>query len=228
MSHLNCDRDYKNHLQTFFQYLYNNGDVNAKCPQISGYAKRIFNKLKSYSDNANWALSIDPPWAISLEDDEDFLNRSAYLLISGKIIVENSMFTFYSFSVSVVMDSDIIRRFHFDVDTGIKKILKPKCHVQYGGKAHEKNSMPHLNYLINPEIKKPRFPFPPLDIILLLDLTTRQFVTSLGKKFVKESFWKNLVKKSERARLNEYYNQILQYFNNLNTDKLTLFEKMCY
>lgn len=228
MLHINCDREYKNHLQVFFEYIFNNGDINVKCPQISGYAKRIFSKLKSYKDDANWSLSIDPPWIISIENDKDFRNRSAYLLISGKVEVRNAAFTFYSFSVCIVIDSKIVRRFHFDVDTGISTILKPKCHMQYGGKAFEQNFMPDLNYSVDPGIKKPRFPFPPIDIILLLDLALRQFGTSIGQKFVEEAFWKSLVKQSERIRLNDYYYQIQQYFDNLNADKRTLFEKLCY
>jgi len=224
----NSNREYKDHLEVFFEYIFNNRDINEKYYPITGYAKSIYNKLKNYRDDANWSLSIEPPWIIPIEGDENFRNRSAYLLISGKVGVKNSEFTFYSFSLCIVIDNRIARRFHFDVATGSSKIPKPKCHMQYGGKAFEVSSLPHLNYDLDPWIEKPRFPFPPLDFILLLDLIFRQFGTSIGHKFVEERFWKKLVKDSERLRLNDYYYQIHHYFNNLKAEKRTLFEKLCY
>jgi len=228
MSSRNCAKDYKKHLEKCFKYISNNPDINAKCYDISGHAKSIFSKLKSYKSAINWSLLIEPPWKIPIENDKNFRNHSAYLLISGIMEVRDLKFTRYSFSVCIVKGNNIIRRFHFDVGTGSTGILKPICHMQYGGKAHELNSDPNLNYHLDPSIEKPRFPFPPIDFILLLDLLLRQFNTTLGKKFIEERNWKRLVKESERYRLQNYYFQIHRYFNNINNKRHTLFEELCY
>jgi hypothetical protein len=170
---------------------------------------------------------MEPPWLISIVNDENFRDHPGYLLIGGKIEVRNCLFTFYSFSLCIVINGKIARRFHFDIDTGNGKATKPQCHMQYGGEAHELNFNPGLDYSLHPWMEKPRLPFPPLDIVLLLDFTLAQINTSLGPKFTKEANWKNLVKNSEKLRLKEYYDQIYQYLGNSDNDKLTLFEKLC-
>lgn len=228
MSSRNCSSNYKGHLEKCFKYIFNNPTINAKCHSISGAAKRAYNKLKTTRSNADWALKIEPEWIIPIEKDRNFQNSSAFLLIGGIIRIRNFRFTRYTFSVSIVTKNDIVRRFHFDVDTGDFKILKPICHMQFGGKAHETNSYPNLNYPLDPLIEKPRFPFPPIDFVLLFDLLLRQFNTVIGRKFVEEHNWKKLVKESEKYRLRDYYVQIQQYFNNINKEKNTLFEKLCY
>ena len=253
MSHVDCDKEYKRHLQVFFQYIFNNGDINANCPQISSSARNIFSKLKSYRDDANWSLSIEPPWIISIENDRNFHNRSALLVIGGKIRVADSRFTLYSLSTCIVIDpetrymreertrtgeiesccgivaecpplSRVARRFHFDIHTESGDGVKPICHMQYGGRAGELD-LHTFHYCLDPWLEKPRFPYPPVDIPLLFDLLLRQFGTSLSEKFVDEIYWRNLVKKSERFLLEKYYNQITQYFNR--DSDVTLYERLC-
>jgi hypothetical protein len=199
-----------------------------KCYSISDSASSIYSRLKSTKDNANWSLNIDPPWMIPIENDDNFSKYSALLMISGKVEVRNSQFIHYIFTLSIVVENCIVRRFHIDVDTGISKILKPKCHLQYGGEAHELKNWPELKYGLEPWIEKPRFPFPPFDIILLFDLILRQFNTSISRKFVEETKWRDLLKESENFRLKDYFSLIHQYFENINDEKRTLFEKLCY
>jgi hypothetical protein len=100
--------------------------------------------------------------------------------------------------------------------------------MQYGGKAtHELNSNSDLNYSLDDWMEKPRFIFPPLDIVLLLDSTLAQISTTLGQKFTQEPNWKSLVKESEKLRLRTYYIRIQQYMSNINNNKHTLFEELC-
>jgi len=221
-------KKYKRHLENFFEYMFNNPDINAKCAHISSYCASIYSKLKSMGDKANWSLSIDPPWIIPIENDDDFLDHTGYLIIGGRIIVEQFHFTFYSFSACIVVDGKIIRRFHFDMDTTAKsasRAPKPRCHMQYGGDAQrELKHIAKLQHSLDTWLRKPRFPFPPIDLILLLDLWLRQIETSISRKFVEEPFWRNLVKGSERLRISDYYGQINQYFTG--EPKHTLFEML--
>jgi hypothetical protein len=106
---------YKNHLEQFFWYMYNNSDVNAKCPHIVGQLSDIYGKLKSIRDCTNWSLSINPPLNIPIGDDDDFKNKEGCFLVGGKVEVERSKLIFHSFSVSIVEGDRIVRRFHFDV-----------------------------------------------------------------------------------------------------------------
>ena len=131
--------DYKNHLEVCFKYISDYPGINAKCHPISGYAKSVYSKLKQFRDGANWFLSIEPPWMIPIENDRNFRNRPAWLLVGGIIEVRNSAFTRYSFALCIVTEDRIARRFHFDVDTGSSDLLKPVCHMQYGGVAYELN-----------------------------------------------------------------------------------------
>lgn len=228
MSQKNCDKEYKKHLEKWFQYVMDNPDIHEKCEPISGFAKSIYSKLKNCRDDENWSLTIDPPWPIPIEHDENFCDHSAYLLVGGKIGVRNCSFIFYSFSLCIVLDDRIARRFHFDIDTENGAAMKPECHMQYGGKAiHELNSYPSLNYSLDEWIEKPRFVFPPIDMVLLLDSILAQISTPLGQKFTQEPRWKSLVKESEKLRLRAYYSQIQQYLDNIDNNRQTLFERLC-
>ena len=46
----NVASEYKNHLEVFFEYLSNNGDVNAGCQEIAKYALSIYGRLKKQND----------------------------------------------------------------------------------------------------------------------------------------------------------------------------------
>lgn len=223
-----CHRDYKRHLEKCFQYISNNPDICANCFHLSGHARSVYSKLRGFAGAANWSFSIDPPWMIPLKQDADFRHHEAYLLVSGLTEVEDSNFSRYSFAVSIVTDDRIARRFHFDVATEIGRLPKPISHMQYGGDSHEARSYTYLSYPLDPSIKKPRFPFPPIDFVLLFDLLLRQYNTSIGRKYVEEPQWRKFVKNSERFRLERYYRQIHRYIVNLNREKTTLFEKLCH
>jgi hypothetical protein len=172
-------------------------------------------------------LSIAPPWRIPITDDKDFRDHPGHLLLGGKIEVRNCRFWFYSFALCIVTNNNIARRFHFDIDTGKGKAIKPKCHMQYGGEAkHELRYYPTLNYGLEEWMSTPRLPYPPLDIVILIDFLLRQINTPLSQKFAKEPNWTSLVRKSEKLRLKEYYNQIHGHLAHSNDNSRTLFEKL--
>lgn len=225
-----CERAYKKHLEDWFKYISYNSDIQEKCDLVAGLARNVYSKLKACADD-NWSINIEPQWQIPISNDDNFRRSACYLLVGGKIEVKDYIIKFYTFTLSVVTNRRIVRRFHFDIDTGgnaqRKSVMKPKCHIQYGGEAYELRFNPTLKYTLASWIEKPRFPFPPIDIVLLLDFTLSQINTSLGHKFVDEHYWKKLVRESEKLRLKEYYDQIHQHLGNFSSEKRTLFEKLC-
>jgi hypothetical protein len=217
--------EYKNHLEKFLFYMQNNQEVDAKWHQVANQASSIYSKLKSIRDSNNWSLSISPPLNVPIENDRDFQKQTGFLLISGGIEVKHSMLAFHSFSVCVVANGQIVRRFHFDIDAAANIDGRPKCHLQYGGDAQrELQFMSHLKHNLDSWLKKPRLPFPPFDIVLLFDLILRQLGTAVGTKFVEETYWKRLVKESERITMRSYYDYIHAYFGGSTPD--TLFDRL--
>jgi len=252
LSHGIVTAEYKRHLENCCEAIYNDASIQRKCSGIYESAKNIYSKLKAARDD-NWSFLLDPPWIISIDNDDNLLNRSALLLLGGRITVKNSRFGSYSLSLTIVINREAsstsagrnqdgklrsccdlvhdnttydrtVRRFHFDIGTERGRETKPLCHLQYGGMPREWESY-NFHYCLDPWLKKPRFPFPPTDIVLLFDFLLKQFGTSFGQKFVEEPYWRNLVKKSERLVLKNYYDQISEYFRG--DSKHILYEKLC-
>lgn len=218
--------EYKQHLENFLKFMCNNQDINANYANIPKTSSNVLSKLKAFRDETSWSMSITPAWDIGIENDLNFGRRKGQLLIGGRIEVKDSKLAFYSFSVSIVENSRIIRRFHFDVDTGAKaEEERPKCHMQYAGDAQNEIEHAAVTYDLDHWLIKPRLPFPPIDIVLLLDLMLRQMGTAIGRKLVEEPFWKSLVRESERFTIRDYYSQIDRYFGS--SSKSTLFETLC-
>jgi hypothetical protein len=212
---------YKKNLEQFFFYLYKSTDMNARCSKIAEQSGSIYSKLRSIKDGDNWSLSISPPLNMPIENDEDLQTHEGCLLVGGRVVVEKSKLVFHSISICIVINDKIARRFHFDVAAGDAYSAKPKCHLQYGGDArHELEFMVNLSHDLDPWLKKPRFPYPPIDIVLLFDLLLRQVETAVGRKFVKEPYWKKIVKKSERIAMKSYYDTIHKYFDSETKDTL--------
>ena len=87
-----------------------------------------------------------------------------------------------------------------------------------------------LHYCLDNLIEIPRFPYPPIDIILLLDILLRQFDTKVDRGFVEDPSWLRLVLRSEDFRIKAYYKKINDYFRhkgNIQPPIKTLFESLC-
>lgn len=219
-------KQYKKNLERFFHYLYTNPDMNAKCSGVSEQSASLHSKLLNIKDGGNWSLSISPPLSVPIENDEDFQGHKGCILIGGKIIVKESKLSFHSVYVAVVANGKIARRFHFDITSGDVNGARPNCHLQFGGNPrHELELMTDLTYDLDPWLKKPRFPYPPIDLIFLFDLVLRQVETPLGRKFVDERRWKNLVKTSEKTTMKGYFKAIIEYFESDAQD--TFVEMLC-
>jgi len=253
-------RDLKALFMDFFKYLYTSSQIYTSSHELYEISSMLFTQLRGASDGS-WSLNFDPPWAFDIVEDRYFSEtRAAYLLVGGIIEVENFTFRKYDFSVSIIRNSQssmktkrllvsccekhynkesrIVRRFHFDTGEGKPENYESSSHMQFGGlfdrdkTAVMEKENASLHYCLDNLIDIPRFPYPPIDIIVLLDLLLRQFKTLIDRSFIETGTWLDLVNRSENFRLWSYYKQIHRYFeqkgkNRKNTQNRTLFEFLC-
>ena len=88
----------------------------------------------------------------------------------------------------------VVRRFHFDYQPRDK--IFPKYHMQYGGKLGGLNRLGPVHYCIEDFMEEPRIPYYPMDFVLLMDMSIREFVTEF-KKWPADGNWMKIVKKSD-------------------------------
>ncbi|MFB6186399.1 MAG: hypothetical protein ABEI86_05975 [Halobacteriaceae archaeon] len=214
------------------------GIIQAKCKSFT----------ERYGDDPdNWELDISPNWVFDLEDGHDFESSQGKAVIGGHIVVEEGEYQEYSFNLSILqkeygprdveMDKavngalccsvdnhdtwTIVRRFHFDIDSGeADHEAKPVSHFQTGGKFPDGHGIPRDIHYCRTELDKPRIQYPPMDLVLVLDMVLDQY-TNLSPN--RDKHWTNLVSKSERVLWAPYYKEIgSRYirgdFNDIATD----------
>jgi len=246
----------------FLKHMHTSKEVYTANKAIPNYAISLYSTLKG-ADDDSWYLRIDPPWIVPITEDDYFERYGSYLVIGGEIQVEERKLRKYNFYVSMVRNSNsseeskhgylsccekdartraksrIVRRFHFDTGKGIPEILEPRSHIQFGGICHEEQAIREyegvdLHYCLDNKIRIPRFPYPPIDIVILLDILLRQFKTSIDRSFLEKPEWLKLVRRSEDLRLQRYYSRINEYYQGKKTNEgkkrvklKTLFETLC-
>jgi len=101
----------------------------------------------------------------------------------------------------------VILRFHFDLkDLNAKS--EPLYHLHIGG-----NPLQDEYYWLPKEITVPRFPFPPMDIILLSEFILLNFFNKQSEQLRMKPEWESLVRKSQDFFQKEYYDNCLQHIN---------------
>lgn len=92
----------------------------------------------------------------------------------------------------------VMTRFHLDLAD--PRQSAPLWHLQIGGIAEENEYC-----WLHPKIDKPRFPFMPMDLVLVCELIGATFYEQEYKKIRKSSFWKGEIQKSQEILLKEYF-----------------------
>ncbi len=258
MSENNFFIEYKKLLSHFFFHMHTSREINASNTNLSDLSIKLYSGLKKTDEN--WSCTLNPSWIIPITKNKYFIeNYAAYLVIGGEIEVDNNNFKKFNFYISIIRRSKssdpnnskylsccerdhyneprVVRRFHFDTGAGIPELLETKSHLQFGGICHEKLAVyeyerKDIHYCLDNKLYIPRLPYPPLDIITLLDIILRQFNTSIDHAFERKKEWIKLVSRSEDFRLKKYYNQINNYFKQkeVGTRKVnpkTLFQNLC-
>ena len=232
MPRINTAQQLRNHLLKTFEYIMFNSDFASLNGDQRKFVSFAYDKLKETSDERNWILEV-PQFEIPIKD-EKLHPHSPTFLIGGIIKVEKGAPVHLSFSLSIVFTTKsttlasertinansccltsylnkkrIVRRFHFD----FQPTSRPCSHIQYGGKFSESGYAVNCHYCLEHFLEDPHIHYPPMDLVLLLDLAIREFETSL-QKWCQEPNWRSLVVKSQNLWWKEYWNQWAQYINN--------------
>ena len=108
----------------------------------------------------------------------------------------------------------VILRFHFDRTDPKAKKPEPLYHLHVGGIPEDDE-----NCWFPKQIKVPRFPFPPMDIILLCEFVLVNFFQKESEELRKNPEWKSLVRKSQEVFQRTYFTSCMK---NINNEKETL------
>jgi len=100
----------------------------------------------------------------------------------------------------------VILRFHFDLRNMEVKSPEPLYHLQVGG-----NPKDEENCWIPKQIKVPRYPYPPMDLILLCELVLVNFFLKESEELRKDPEWESLVRKSQEMFLRPYLTTSMEY-----------------
>lgn len=232
----------RQHILKSLQFIMNNSDF-ATLPhdQVKLIGTAYFG-LKGAPDQ-EWTAMI-PQLEIPILNDK-LTKHSPCMLIGGTIGGQESQTTFSSLSVCILFASSadneedyedqptsdsllnvpscclnvcgetrrIVRRFHFDFQPGGK--VRPLSHIQYGGKFPKDERFGDCHYCLEHFLENPRFQFPQMDLVLLLDMIIREFQTPL-EKWKEEKDWKGLVLVSQALCYRDYWNIMAGYLNNPN------------
>ena len=250
--------DYKTHLQRAFWHISKDHSIRSAtdCPTITTSCEQIYQKLKSIDSAKYWSFTIDPPWIMPLRNSEGYFSADeAYLVIGGEFTVKDFVVVTENYYLTIIrkhgsktqyvsccekdhnMENRIVRRYHFDKCEGDSEKYEANNHVHFGGTIEDLASFCHyvggegLHYCLDNNLDPPRFPYPPLDFVLMIDLFLHQFQTSINKNFLNTNEWIEIVKKSEDFQLKQYYDAITKYYSdklNKRIDKhSTILKKLC-
>lgn len=103
----------------------------------------------------------------------------------------------------------VILRFHFDLRELDVKQPEPLYHLQVGGV----NPTDDENCWHPEQIEVPRFPYPPMDIILLCEFVLMNFFPEDYEKLRKKPEWKSLVRKSQVLFQKDYFEMCWKCLN---------------
>lgn len=112
----------------------------------------------------------------------------------------------------------VILRFHFDLREGDAKCPEPLFHMQVGGVPEDSE-----NCWIPKKIRVPRFPYPPLDVVLLSEFILMNFFHKESESLRKKPEWTSLVRKSQEMFLKPY---VIRYMSYINAEDDTLLGKL--
>lgn len=238
----------RNHLLKSLQYLKDDSTFVELPNDQWRLLESAYSKLKRIR-GIEWSINITP-FEIPIKNLK-LRSHQPTFLIGGVIIGRGDEITWSSLSVCVTFTSKssrtlgtnvdegcpglnvssccishcdnkkrIVRRFHFDYQPHERD--KPTSHLQYGGKVPGV-LFPDIHYCLEHFLENPRIHYPPMDLVLILDVMLREFDTPITK-IKEEPNWKSLVKKSQELWWKDYYTLCYQYCST--NQKETIHERM--
>ena len=117
-------------------------------------------------------------------------------------------------------DNRVISRCHFDTcDSGQ---YAPYYHFQLHGDPEDNEIYWYPN-----TIELPRFPSPPLDLILACEIIVATFFPTKHRLLVEQGEWTKLIKESECYLLSNYFRKVVEYLDNCDFHDKTLLHRLC-
>ena len=219
----------KEHLKKALRFLIHQKYISESAYNVK-YLSNALDKLKS--DYPDWYIVISHLEIPIL--DEEFLEHNPKIIIGGIIQARGNEVIYSTFSVSIIFSTEapepssytrtlnvpscclkehfnkrrIVRHFHFDFQP--ESDIEPTSHFQYGGPFPEEGHYGDCHYCLDHKLKIPRIFFPPMDIVLILDLIIREFNTPL-RHLTQEGEWRNLVFESQKMWWNKYWDDSRRY-----------------
>lgn len=181
-----------------------------------------------------------PDWYINISHleipilNKDLSEHDPKILIGGIIQAKGDKIVYSTFSISIIFTTvaselssqlitlnvpscclrdyankrRIVRHFHFDFQP--ESNVEPVSHFQYGGHFPEGGHYSDCHYCLEHKLTIPRIFFPPMDIVLVIDLIIREFDTPL-KHLTQEQEWRQLVYDSQKLLWKNYWENSIRY-----------------
>jgi len=189
-------------------------------------------KRKRNVETVDWRLAISPknPLIFITNDCHFQVDISCEIEGIGNLInKQNMLIRVWSYDINTCfrdeMDAAILKekikqeggkrvmlRFHIDRRTLDVKNPEPCYHLHVGGIPDDSE-----NCWIPKQIKEPRFPFPPMDLILLSEFVLVNFFHVESKDLREKPEWKSLVKKSQEFFIRPYFKECMKFLNSPDT-----------
>ena len=191
-------------------------------------ASRLSLKQLTKNKSLNTTIEINPNIIFPYKNPVG-QKRKFFVSLGGKIDIQNGVISDQSLCLNLMLEHTpdcqnvpydwkfydieqgfhIIRRFHFDYDSLNDDQVKPKFHLQYGGKFNnEYFDLSNVHYKLFQPIDHPRLPQQPHDLIMLLDFVLREFSLK-GQEITREKRWNEFVIQSEKLWLTPYYENLI-------------------
>ena len=215
---------------------------------IDDKSKRLLFEVASNvrtSRKDQWELTIHPgkPLEFAIAENDDRLKTDlfcnimtinnetfpiSYLRLVLRVWSIKQNLSFRSDWDSEKINQQLIKRglfnrvvFRCHYDSTSKDQYAPIFHLQFGGTSH-----PGELCWFPKNLELPRFPSPPIDLILACELVVATFFPSIFKKLCQEGNWVNLIQESEKFFMKKYYKLCMEHFANQYEDK-TLLDRLC-
>ena len=180
----------------------------------------------------NWKFTIPRERPLTFKKNDSNLQIDISCEIEGKgneVTKQNILLRIWSFDKNVCYREGIdhpktmhkfeesglkrvILCFHFDLRALGVKQPEPLYHLQVGGT----NPNDDGNCWFPEHIDVPRFPYPPMDIILMCEFVLMNFFHKDYKRIREDPTWKSLVRKSQVFFQKHYFDRCVGYLNDRN------------
>ena len=181
--------------------------------------------IKGISQRGNIDFHLGFTLDIRLRSDRRAKEKRRRIDVGALVQQENGKIRNASYSLIIcrnptVLNSPIVRKVHFDYEPVAYRNHsepKPSSHLQICGKFSSHHRL--VGYddsrlgALYPDWEKPRIPFPPVSLAILLNWLLTEFQSDASAQAIlKSPVWRKHVSKAERLMLLPYYTGAVDFF----------------